>query len=89
MAGHRHGKPRRDQARMKRMQSRVATAPNEFAAMNAAYDWLRFEVGHLGRASSHNEVAGTHLPEARALAREFANYMAKRADEVNKRSDEL
>jgi hypothetical protein len=89
MAGHRHGKPRRDQTRAKRMQARVATAPDEFAAMNAAYDWLRFEVGHLARASVHGEVAGTHRPEAIALAREFANYLARRADEVNKRSDAL
>jgi hypothetical protein len=89
MAGHRsgNGRPRRDAARTARMRSRVDTAPDDFAAMNAAYDWLRFEVGHLGRSSAHGEVAGTHLPEARTAAREIADYLAGRAGELSKRGD--
>lgn len=89
MAGHRHAKgmPRRDKARTERMRARLAAAPDEYAAMAAAYDWLRFAIGHLARSSYHGSPIGMRAPEARAAAREVANLLAARAEEITARSD--
>lgn len=89
MAGRRQGKgrPRRDVARTARMKARVTAAPDEFSAMAAAYDWLRFELGHFARSTVHGSPIGLHAPEARAAAREVTGFLAARAEEITARSD--
>jgi hypothetical protein len=69
------------------MRARVAMAPDEFTAMAAAYDWLRFELGHLARSAAHGAWVGTRTPEAKAAAREVTGWLAARAEEITARSD--
>ena len=89
MAGHRNsrGAPRRDQARTERMRARIAAAPDELAAMAAAYDWLRFAIVHLARSSLHGAPSGDRALEARDEARRTADWLAARAEEITARSD--
>ena len=89
MAGRRHasGAPRRDQARAERMRARVAAAPDEFTAMTAAFDWLRFAIGPLARSTRGGAPPGARAPEAREAAREITGLLVARAEEITARSD--
>jgi hypothetical protein len=88
MAGHRHARdmPRRDDIRSERMRQRYESEADPIMRLGWAYDWLRFELGHLGRAR-----LGEHVRDGRqradALAVEFAAELAARAQEVKARSD--
>ena len=87
MAGHRHARdmPRRDDARSERMRQRYESEADPLKRLGWAYDWLRFELGHLGRARLGEGVDGQ--PQADQLARDIAAEVAARAQEVKARSD--
>ena len=87
MAGHRNGKPRRDQARDERMAARVAGAADEFEAMTAAFDWVRVALRHLGRSAPHGEKGNPRASEARRIAAELTHELVTQAQHIAARSD--
>jgi len=86
MAGHRNGQPRRDTARAERMQARIAASRDELQAMGHAFDWLRMELAHLGRAGQHGDRSRPHTAEANAIAAEVTRELLDRTKYVIKRS---
>lgn len=84
MAGHRHGRgaPRRDVARTERMRQRYETETDPAARLGWAYDWLRFELGHLARSRKPGGPG-----EAAQLTLDAAAELAALAQQVNARSD--
>jgi hypothetical protein len=84
MAGHRNsrGAPRRDVARAERMRQRYEAEADPLTRLAWAYDWLRFELGHLARS----KVPGAR-GEAHQLTLDAAAELAAQARQVNARSD--
>jgi hypothetical protein len=82
MAGHRNGRPRRDAARTERMRLRYEAEPDPAGRLAWAYDWLRFELGHLARSKAPGA-----RDEAAQLTLDAAAEIAERARQANARSD--
>lgn len=82
MAGHRHGRPRRDVARTERMRLRYETETDPAARLGWAYDWLRFELAHLARSRAPGAQG-----EADSLTLDAAADLAGRARQASGRSD--
>ena len=82
MAGHRNGRPRRDAARTGRMRKRYEDEDDPVLRLAWAYDWLRFELGHLGRSKAPGARG-----EAARLTLDAAAELAERARQANARSD--
>jgi hypothetical protein len=86
MAGHRQARkaPRRAPARTQRFLQRYETEADPLKKLGWAYDWLRFEIGHLARAR-----LGEGVTAGPAEAAEFASLIAAdlvaRAQEVQAR----
>jgi hypothetical protein len=88
MTGHRHGQPRRDKARAERMRTRIATAENEFQAMGHAFDWLRMELQHLGRAGTGRARTQQRPGEASVIARQVMRELVAHTEHVIQRSND-
>jgi hypothetical protein len=82
MAGHRNGRPRRDETRAERMLLRYRNETDPLKRLAAAYDWLRFELGHMARST----VPGGG-ERSSAIARDIADQLAMHAAAVHARSD--
>lgn len=75
-------RPRQDKARMEKMTARIAVAPDEFAAMAAAFDGLRMALRHLENTRAHGGKVRRHGGDARVIAREVTDVLAARAREA-------
>jgi hypothetical protein len=82
MTGHREDKPRRDRARAERMRARIASAPDEFQALGAAYDWLRMELKHLERAGTGTARTQRHTGQAAEIARRTMRELVARTESI-------
>lgn len=70
MAGHRHGKPTREAARIAEHHRRVREAPTGRAQLHAAYDRFRSAVSrHPGADLEYNAMATYLDAEAQRLER--------------------
>jgi hypothetical protein len=86
MAGHRKARqaPRRAPARTDRFRQRYQNETDPLKKLGWAYDWLRFEIGHLSRARLGEDVTDGER-EAAEFAHTIAADLVKRAREVEAR----